>query len=286
MMRKIYFTILTLALLWPVTSIHAQSAREIVESSVVAMKSCKTLKGKIERSERLKGEMEKAKMFFKVRFNPYSVYIYNYYPDEGSEVLFKKGWNNNKAHIHPNKFPFVNVNLKPTGDLLLKDRHHTIMDVGFVYTLNVVQFLLDERGDEFDKYVRKEKDVVYDGEPCWVISIDYDEYGFEDYTVQAGEDLIKIDQKLRVPAFKVLEINDDVKDYFDVKAGDVIKVPNIYAQKVVLFVSKKNRLPIVQIIYDDNGLFEKYEYQGIEVNPPLKDGEFTPDWPDYEFKRD
>ncbi len=286
MMRKIFPLALILGFLLPASFSFSQSARDIVKLSVRAMEECKTLRGKIERSERLEGEMEKARMFFKVQFYPYQVYIYNYYPDKGSEVLYKTGWNKNKAYIHPNKFPFVNVSLKPKGDMLLKDRHHTLFDVGFIYTLNVVQFLLGERGSEFDKYVSMEDNITFQGEPCYVVTIDYDEYGFDDYTVLEGEDLIAIDQKLRVPAFKILEINKGVKDYFDVKAGDVIKVPNIYAQKVVLFISKKNYLPIVQIVYDDEGLFEKYEYSDLTVNPKFDPKEFTPDWPDYEFKKD
>ena len=283
-MRRITPLLLALAFLVPAAPVFSQTpAREIVKASLAAMKTCKTLSGRIKRSERVKGEMEKADMYFKVTYDPYKVYIFNYAPDEGSEVLFVTGWNKDRAHIHPNKFPFVNVNLDPKGSMLTKDRHHTIFDVGFAYTFNVVEFLLKERGDEFDKYVRLDKDVTFDGEPCNVITIDYDKYGFDDYTVQAGENLIDIDQKLRVPAFKILEINKSIKDYNDVKAGDVIKVPNIYAKKVVLFISKKNKLPIVQIVYDDLGLFEKYEYSKVKFNPTFDPAEFTPEWHEYEF---
>ena len=283
-MRKITPFLVVLAFLLPTSPAHAQlNARQVVDKCLASMAKCKTLSGRIKRSERLNGEMIPADMYFKVNYKPYKVYIYNYAPDVGSEVLYVTGWNKNKAHIHPNKFPFVNVNLNPKGDMLLKDRHHTLFDVGFAYTQNVVTFLVDKHIEDFDKYVRKEKDVTFEGEACYVISINYTEYDFEDYTVQAGEDLIKIDQKLRVPAFKVLEINDDVKDYFDVEAGQVIKVPNMYAKKVVLFVSKKTFLPIVQIVYDDKGLFEKYEYSKVKYNPTFDPAEFTPDWHEYEF---
>ncbi len=275
---------MALAFLLPTSPAKAQlNARQIVDGCLESMKKCKTLSGRIKRSERVNGEMEAADMYFKVNYKPYKVYIYNYAPDVGSEVLYVTGWNKNKAHIHPNKFPFVNVNLNPKGDMLLKDRHHTLFDVGFTYTLNVVTFLVAKHIDDFDKYVKKEKDVTYDGEPCYTISINYPEYEFIDYTVEAGEDLIKIDQKLRVPAFKVLEINPDVKDYFDVEAGQVIKVPNMYAKKVVLFVAKKSMLPIVQIVYDDQGLFEKYEYSKVVYNPTFDPAEFTTDWHEYEF---
>lgn len=283
-MRKITPLIVVLAFLLPTSPAIAQkSARQIVDECLKSMSTCKTLSGRIKRTERVDGEMEPADMYFKVNYNPYKVYIYNYAPDVGSEVLYVTGWNKNKAYIHPNKFPFVNVSLNPKGDMLLKDRHHTLFDVGFTYTNNVVTFLIDKHEQDFDKYVKQEKDVIYSGEDCYVISINYDVYDFVDYTVLEGEDLIKIDQKMRVPAFKVLELNDDVKDYFDVEAGQVIKIPNMYAEKVVLFISKANMLPIVQIVYDDKGLFEKYEYSKVKFNPTFDPAEFTTKWHEYEF---
>lgn len=283
-MRKITPLIVVLAFLLPASPAIAQkNARQVVDECLKSMSKCKTLSGRIKRSERVDGELEAADMYFKVNYSPYKVYIYNYAPDEGSEVLYVTGWNKNKAYIHPNKFPFVNVSLNPKGDMLLKDRHHTLFDVGFTYTNNVVTFLIDKHEQDFDKYVKKEKDVTYAGEDCYVISINYDVYDFVDYTVLEGEDLIKIDQKMRVPAFKVLELNDDVKDYFDVEAGQVIKIPNMYAEKVVLFISKANMLPIVQIVYDDQGLFEKYEYSKVKFNPTFDPAEFTTKWHEYEF---
>jgi len=282
-MRKTFPLLVALLIVLP-TSFYAQkTARSILEESIVAMHSVKTMRGRIKKTERIGDDFLKGEMYFKVIFKPYQVYLYNFSPDAGSEVLFKTGWNKDRAYIHPNKFPFVNVNLSPTGDILIKDRHHTIFDVGFSYTCNVVEFLMDTRGDELEKYVTREKDINYDGQPCYTIAIDYPEYGTTEYTVKAGEDLVKIDHDLRVPAYKILELNPDMKDFFDVKAGDVITVPNIYAKKVVLFVAKSSLLPIVQIVHDDKGLFEKYEYGKFDVNPTFDAKEFTTDWHEYEF---
>lgn len=282
-MRKLLPLMLVLALALPSATYAQKAARTIVEESIVAMKEVKTMKGRIKKTERIGEDFIKGEMYFKVIFNPYQVYLYNFSPDVGSEVLFKTGWNKGRAYIHPNKFPFVNVNLKPTGDLMMNDRHHTIFDVGFSYTCNVVEFLLDTRGDELEKYVSREKDINYDGQPCYTIAIDYHEYGTTTYTVKAGEDLVKIDHDLRVPAYKILELNPDLKDFYDVEAGDVLTVPNIYAKKVVLFVAKESMLPIVQIVHDDKGLFEKYEYGKFHVNPKFDPKEFTTDWHEYEF---
>ena len=266
----------------------AQSkAKVIVDKSIAAMKATRTMTGRINRTERVKGEYLKGDMYFKMTVRPYQAYIFNFEPDEGTEILFRKGQNKDRLLINPNKFPFVNVNLNPYSDLVLKDKHHTVMDVGMTYTLGVVQHVLNEYGEDFDKYVSYKKDVTFMDKPCHVIEINYPDYKFEEYTVQAGENLIDIDQKLRVPAYKILELNRDkgVKDFFDVEAGDVITVPNVYGSRVIFFIDKKHYLPIVQIVYDDVGLFEKYEYVDFKYNPPFAPNEFEPEFEEYDFKR-
>lgn len=266
-------------------ALTAQDARTIVNNSIRSMKNVKSLTGMIERQERVNGKMEYGKLYFKMIPKPYQVYVFNYAPDEGSEVLYKTGWNKNKVYIFPNKFPFVNVSLSPKSSMLMKNRHHSIFDVGFTYTLKVVEHVLEKYGDDFEKYVTRKADVNYKGKPCYQIEIDYDEYAFEDYTVLEGENLIDIDQKLRIPSYKIIEINDGVRNIYDVKAGDVIKVPNVYARKVTFYIDKQYHLPLVQIVHDDEGLFERYEYVKLEYNAKLDPAEFTPEWPEYMFKK-
>lgn len=260
------------------------SAKPIVMQSIAAMKQVKTAFGRIQKSERVDGKMVKGDLIFKMQDKPYKVYLYNVTPDEGTEVLYADGWNNNKVYIHPNKFPYINLSFAPFSGILLKDKHHSVFDVGFRYTLAVIEHVLAQHGDDFDKYVSLQKEVVWEGRPCYVVQIDYPEYAFVDYTVLEGEHLLNLDQKLRVPAYKVLDINPGVKDFFDVKPGQVIKVPNVYARKVHFFIDKENLLPIVQIVYDELGLFEKYEYVKLDVNPKFHTDEFAPEWEEYNFK--
>ena len=46
---------------------------------------------------------------------------------------------------------------------------------------------------------------------------------------------------------------------------------------------QKTNLPVVIKIYDEQGLFEQYEYHNLQVNPVLKDIEFTKAYKDYKF---
>jgi hypothetical protein len=279
--RVLAASIGTLLFLLPDFS-YAQTARELVDESLKNMSRVQTLTGRIKRLERIDGELVPGDMRFKLMVDPHKIYIYNYVPDEGAEVLWVRGWNKDKAYIHPNKFPWINVSFGLESDVLLRG-HHPMTDLGFSYTRKIIQNLVDNRADEFGKYVQYSGTETYLGKKVHVITIEYDNYGFEEYVVNGDKDLFDVDAKLMVPAGKILEINEDVDDFYDIKQGQKLKVPNIYAQKVVFFLDDVYKLPIVQIVYDEKGLFSKYEYREVKVNPRFLSDEFLTDFPGYGF---
>lgn len=258
-------------------------ARQIVDEMSRAMDRVVTCSGRVKRLERIEGKMESGDLRFRVNSKPRKIYVYNILPDEGAELLYVDGWNGNKVFVHPNKFPWVNVSLSPNSGELLDKQHHNIFAVGFDYTNGIVKHLLQKYGHEFEQY------VTYGGQQKWygkmldVIKINYSNYKVENYTVLAGEDLFKIDTKLHVPAYKIIELNPGISDFFDVKAGQVIKVPNVYAPEMVIMVDPDLHLPIVQIIKDEKGLFEKYEYSELKINPRFNTMEFNEDNEEYGF---
>ncbi|MEM7038503.1 MAG: DUF1571 domain-containing protein, partial [Bacteroidota bacterium] len=131
-------------------------ARPIVTQMIKAMDNVQTLSGRVKRRERIEGRMVTGEMRFKTMMDPYKVYIYNVKPNEGVEVLYVTGWNNNKASVNPNGFPWVSVSLDPFGGRMLEDQHHTCHDVGFEYTNRVVKHVLEKHGDKFDEFVSYE----------------------------------------------------------------------------------------------------------------------------------
>ena len=81
----------------------------------------------------------------------------------------------------------------------------------------------------------------------------------------------------------ILEKNKKIDDYFDISIGQIIKIPNDYAPKMVLYIDKKLNLPLVIEVYDDKGFYERYEYRKLEFNPIITNEEFTPDFKEYGF---
>jgi outer membrane lipoprotein-sorting protein len=258
-------------------------ARVIVDEMSRAMDRVVTCTGRVKRLERIEGKMESGDLKFRVNSKPRKIYVYNITPDEGAELLYVDGWNGNKVFVHPNKFPWVNVSLSPNSSELLDKQHHNLFAVGFDYSNGIVKHLLSKYGHEFDKYVSYGGQQKWYGKMMDVIKIKYDNYKIENYTVLAGEDLFKIDTKLHVPAYKIIELNPGISDFFDVKAGQVIKVPNVYAPKITIFVDPDLHLPIVQVIEDEKGMFEKYEYSELKINPRFNTMEFNEDNEEYGF---
>ena len=266
---------------------HAQApsqARVIMDEMLKSMSRVITASARVTRLERIDGTMVSGEMKFKGQFSPhFKAYVYNILPDEGAEVLYSKGWNNDNAYVHPNKFPWVNVSLDPEGGTMTSGQHHTIMCLGFAYTESILRYNLAKYAKEFDEHVKYDGTKTWYGKTCHVLKITYNDYKFVNYTVLPGENLFDIDSKLKVPAAKIIEINPTVKSFDGVKAGQVIKVPSVYAKETIMLIDQANMLPVVQIVHDEKGLFEKYEYHDLKVNPRFSTSEFTTEFPDYGF---
>ena len=93
---------------------------------------------------------------------------------------------------------------------------------------------------------------------------------------------MKIARKLNLSEYMILEKNK-LSNYTSVKAGQTIKVPNMYAKKVVLYIDKINLMPIYQEVHDDQGMFEEYHYINLIVNPVLDADDFSKQNPEYKF---
>jgi len=89
--------------------------------------------------ERIRGRLAaQEKMVLKFR-KPFSVYMkWDSGKKQGQEILFARGWNNDKIHAHPGSFPDVTVNLRPKGSLAMRGNRHPITDLGIGNTIRLI----------------------------------------------------------------------------------------------------------------------------------------------------
>ncbi len=259
------------------------SAKDILSKMLIAGESVKTARYSLKKQEKIGSELIESEMNAKLQTSPYRVYVYNIKPTNGSEVLFKAGENNGDAYVNPNSFPYVNLNLNPNNSLLRKEQHHTLNDLGFFYISNILKNQLKKDGAKFYTYLTYDGEVEWNGKKMYKLTIDNRSFGHFNYQVQKGENITTIAKKLNVSDYMILSLNPKAKFYDDVKPGMQLKVPNSYARKIVLYVDKLNFLPLGQFIYDDKGLYEKYEMHNFILNPVFRNEEFTSTYKDYHF---
>ena len=282
--RHSLFTVI--AVLIAFTSIAQVNNRKLAEDMLAKMATVKTLKYRLYKKERLNGKYRISEIQVKYQKAPFACYLYMYTPDAGVEVLYKDGVNDGKAFVNPNKklVSFIDFDFDPMGKTLRKDEHHTLFENGFEYMrgiLKAVMRVADEEG-KYDEYCVVEGEVDFKGRKCHKVVLQYPPFAWKDYKVLAGEDLVKIARKFNLSEYMIMEKNK-LSSYASVKAGQTIKIPNIYAKKVIFYVDKINLMPIYQEVHDDQGLFEEYQYFNLIVNPTLAANDFSKDNPEYNF---
>ena len=281
-MRKQTLIILILSFLI-IPSVKAQTAAGLVSKMLDAINDCKTARYVADVVERIDGKLMSSEMIIKYQMNPFCVYTYSINPDPGAEALFVRGTNNNDLLVRPNKFPYVNLNMGPFNSLIRKGHHHTIYEVGFGFMGEVIAYNINHNGKDFYAGLVYDGEAEYKGKSYYKLTLNNSSFGYIDYTIQSGENLYSIGRKFYVSDYMIFSINKKISDFNDVKPGQVIKIPSTYARKFELYLDKTTYLPVVQIIYDDKGLYAQYEYNSLSVNPVFAPDEFTAKFKDYKF---
>lgn len=285
-MKKVKRIAIILFLTLGACSVYSQtsmSVKQIIDKMLYKIDQGKSFRYDVTQVERQKGKMTTGKQSVKLNVSPFKVYIYNHSPNKGAEVLWVAGKNNGNCLVNPNAFPYFNVNLDPYGSILRKDQHHTVFQSGFTYLAKIIRDGLKQAGADFDKYFKSEGEIEWDGRKCYNIVITYNAWEYVPYIVIKGEDLNDIAKKKMVSEYMILHANDAIDDYDDVKGGQKIQIPILYAKRSILYIDKQYFLPIRQEMYDDKGLFEIYEFHNLKVNPTILEEEFTEDYKDYDF---
>lgn len=274
-----FFALGTLFLLLSAHNPHF-NCREVLDKMIKSVAEVKGLRYDLKLVERI----EKKYNFFgssvKLNRKPRKLYL----NAKGIEVLWVEGKHGGDALVNPNSFPYINLYLDPTGSLMRQDQHHTINEAGFDYFSAIIEANVKKTGEKFDQFFIPDGEETMNGRMCYKVIINNKDFAAVNYTVLKGENLITIARKLFVGEFAILQLNKPkVDDYKDVKAGQVIKVPNAYAKYVLLYIDKSNYLPIGVRVFDDKGLYEQYDYSNVQINPTFEEAEFTKDYKEYKF---
>lgn len=279
-MNKVLLTFLLLFLTNGISK--AQDARTIIEKAISVLNTSNSYKYTFKSSERINGSMINSTMKVKLMQSPHKIYLNNIAgKNEGKELLYVAGENKNKV--------LVNVawgfSLDPFSSLIRKGNHYTVLDSGFKNvksTLASAKKKADAQG-RFDEVFKYTGQVEFAGRTCYKLEINDPTFTYVNYTIKNGESLYQIAKKLNVCEQLIIEKNSSLSGFDSGKDGMTIKVPSSYAMKSVIYVDAKNYHVIYQEVHDDKGLFEKYIFQNLIINPSFKSDEFTEDFEGYNF---
>ena len=255
----------------------------LIDKMIKAIDDHNQMEFKMYRSERSKNGFTDGKFYAKLINKPYKLYIKNFKPKPGSEILYIKGQNDDKALINPNSFPYFSISLDPDNNLLLAGGHHSLREAGFTLFSNMFKLYKVNYGEELYNRITYHGMFKWNDRVCYKISIDYPDYSTKKYTPKKGETLYSIsrDQLLNIGKLREYNIKYDDDDILD--ESDEIIIQNVYAKKAVIFIDNENYFPIYQLIYDEEGLYEKYQYVDLKLDISFKNEEFTRDYSEYNF---
>ncbi len=158
-----------------------------------------------------------------------------------------------------------------------------MLKLGFSYLHNMLGKYQTKDSADFFQSLSVKEDIIVDNRSYHVLEINNKQFGYINYTVQKGENVCAIADKMLLNDHMILEVNRDISDYDDVKPGQVIKIPNSFAKRIVFYIDKATHLPFIQTIYDDKGFYTKITFSSFLLNPVIYDEEFTRSYPKYKF---
>ncbi len=265
-------------------NVNAQTVRSILDKMYTSIGSLQTVSYDMTSHERIGNRVEIRNSKFKIQVSPKKLYMKN--QDSGVELLYVAGWNNNMPFINPNGFPFVNLSFGLNSPRVRADGHHPITHAGFSYLYAQVkntEKLLAAKGKKLEDIIKIAGNFTWNGRSCTKLILENNDFQFVTYTCTQSESLLSLCERINVSEYMVMEKNK-LGYGANVSKGMTISVPNAFAKKVELFIDNVNGLPIYEIVYDEKGVFEKYEFKNLKVNPPFNSAEFTTNYAGYGFK--
>ena len=284
-MNIIRATLIAIIIIGNLTQCFSQdlSSKELIQKMHKSIETYRDFRFKLYRSERVNGKQVLGCFDGKICMDPFMIYIKNIVPSEGSELLYKEGENNNKAWVNPDIFPYITMSFYPESNLLKAGGHHTLKDAGFDLLDEIFKFYESEYTDQLYEIIDTRGIVNWKGLNCYKLILNHPNYEILNYTANKNETLLKISKEKLLNSYKLNELNPSIKETKNLNEGQIVKIPNAYAKKVIIYLATDSFLPVYQEIYDEIGLYEKYVYKDLTFGMKIPKEEFSVDNDEYGF---
>jgi hypothetical protein len=275
-MKKIYW--LLPFLLFNISAVSkTETAKEILDKMLLAVKTYTSASYKIESYERLKDAttLHYGASFTKILVNPLKLHLQILdKSDVGTELIYIQNQHNNKVIVNAGKW-IPTLHLSPFNSLITKDQHHTIFSAGFGMVYRIMYHAKSVSKNNFDSVFIYVGDVNYKGNLCYKLQLFDKNYKKIIYKTKKGETALTIATKFLIPEYTIVEWNKKVENFTDeIDENTLLIIPSSYAKKAILYIDKGNNFPIYQEMIDEKGVFEKYEISNLTINPIFNGNDF------------
>lgn len=260
---------------------NTPTCREIIERMLDSVRQIKTQTYTVKSVERVGKHLLLAEADVKININPKKIYLKN--AEKGIEVLWVSGENKGNALVHARSLPIMNLDLDPFGSLMRKDQHHTIFDLGTPYVGSIIANTIIKAPKDFDKHFSYAGVLTWNKIECYQIVVNYPDYKYIEYTVGKGETVTSIAYKFNTSDYKIRSKNNLSSYFGTIKEGKNILIPIPYSNKGIIYIDKNSYLPINVKIYDEEGLYEAYEFLNMKINVKFAPDEFSKNYKGYGF---
>jgi outer membrane lipoprotein-sorting protein len=279
-MKKVILLISVLFITAAAFSKPTNEAKVIIEKMLVSIDKLKTLSYTMKGWERLNdGKDQYSEIDAKLNVKPQKIYIHSKAePNKGVQIIYNEEFYGKKAYVNAGKF-IPNLKLEPFSSRMRDKQHHTILNTGFSTLGNIIKNALqraekEAKQEDFDKFLKYEGEITWNNINCYKITITDPTFSYINYTVKEGDDVESLERSKFICGYLIIDKNENVKDFWSLKSGMVIKIPSSYAKKTTLYIDKNTMLPIYQVMSDESKQFEKYEFYNVKVNPTFKETDF------------
>ena len=261
------------------TSPPAITTTQLISRLTASIQALSSIRCNAEARERVGNKTAPDFTAMKIAYRPYRVYLKN---QKGVEVLYVAGQNNNDAMVYPAAFPYITLNLDPNGSLMRKGQHHTVLQAGFGMIADLLNGPDGKADNVFTRSFRYAGDSTAQGQPCYVLRSDYPQFRYVAYRVGKGETISSVADRFGCGEYRITERNNLSVDS-KLSEGQVLQVPNAYGRRVLVVVNAKTYLPASVTVYDERGLYEKYNFLDVVANQPIPAAEFSKDYKGYKL---
>lgn len=278
-MRRFGFVLVAGGLALGATPAAPITTAQLISQLSAAIQNLKTLRCQANAQERVGSKYLPDHSVMKLTFNPLRVYIKN---AKGVEVLYVTGQNGGDAWVNPNAFPYVTLSLDPNGSLMRKNQHHTALQAGFGTIAELLEGSASRPDKSFNHSFRYAGDTTVMGRASYILRSDYPQFRYVAYRAGKNETPATVAAHFGCGEYRVLERNKlDIGQ--KLTEGQTLQVPNAYGRRTLVVVDQKTFLPNAVAVYDDKGLFEKYDFFDVVPNQPIPLAEFSKDYKGYHF---